>query len=104
VKELTGKKGMPEKPTNQSEPTQASGEGQPLREELRREHRLVRSTGVISKGLMALAFGVVFLLVAALVAAPLGHWLWAFVLGAIGAASVAWSMYTRTSRTGKRRA
>jgi len=56
---------------------------------MRREHRLVCSTGAISKPVMALAFGIVFLLVAVLVAALLGHWLWAIVLGATGAVLVA---------------
>ena len=90
---------MSDKPTNHSEPNQADGQGQPLREELRREHQLVRSTGTISKPVMALAFGVVFLLIAALAAAQFGQWVWAWILGAIGAASVAWAVLAWVQRS-----
>lgn len=78
---------------SQHDSVHADGQDKPLREELRREHQLVRSTGVISKPVMAMAFGVVFLLVAVLAVAQFGQWLWASALGAIGAASVAWAVY-----------
>lgn len=84
---------MPDTSINQNEPTHADGQDQRSREELCREHRLVRSAGVISRPVMAMAFGLVFLLVAALGAAQFGQWLWASALGAIGAASVAWAGY-----------
>lgn len=92
---------MADRPANHSEPTQAAGQGQSLREDLRREHELVRSTGTISKSVMALAFGVVLLLVAVLVAAPFGQWVWAWSLGAIGATSVAWAVLAWVHRSRK---
>jgi hypothetical protein len=68
-------------------------EGESLQEELRRENQLVRSTGMISKPAMALAFGVVFLLVAVIFAAPSGQWFWTCLLGGVGTISVAWAIF-----------
>lgn len=84
---------MTDTPANRSEPTQAEGQVKSLREELRREHQLVRSAGTVSKPVMAMAFGIVFLLVAAVVVSQSSQWLWAFILGAIGTVSVAWAVY-----------
>lgn len=72
-------------------------------EELVREHQLVRSTGTISKSTMATAFGVVLLLIAALVATPLLEWGWAYLLAATGVSLVIWAVVARTRASGRQK-
>lgn len=83
---------MTDSPANQRGARQA--EAELLGEELRREHKLVRNTGAISKPVMAIAFGVAFLIVAVLLALSWRQWPCAFVLGAIGTMSASWAVYT----------
>jgi hypothetical protein len=79
--------------TRQPDRAKFSDQGESLQKELSRENQLVRSTGMISKPVMALAFGIVFLLVSLIFAAPSGHWFWTGLLGGIGALSVAWALF-----------
>lgn len=73
-------------------------------DELRREHKLVRSSGRISKRTMAIAFGLVFVLIGVSVGLGAKAWLLAIVLGAIGAIATFWGVYAsvRKKRLGIR--
>lgn len=70
------------------------------RAELLRENQLVRSTGTISKPTMAIAFGMLLLVIAAVVAKPLQHVVWALALAIIGGALMVWAAtkWTRNRR------
>jgi hypothetical protein len=81
-----------------NDPGRADTPDEARQNELRRENQLVRSTGRISKPVMAAAFGMVFLLIAAVVAAPLRQWLWASMLGGVGGACIAWAFYMWSRR------
>ncbi len=60
-------------------------------DELRREAELVASGGVISKRTMAIAFGLVFLLVALMSASALGVW-GGGSLGLLGLVLIIWGL------------
>lgn len=94
---------MADNPNQHSQSPRVGAQNQTSSEELRREHQLVRSAGAISKPVMALAFGLVFLLVAALAAGPFGEEIWALILGPIGAVSVAWAIFVWARRCRQQR-
>jgi hypothetical protein len=71
------------------------------REKLRRENQWVRSTGMISKHVMAIAFGAVVLAAGIAVAAASPQWPLGLLLGAVGLSAIAWGVYA-WSRAGHR--
>lgn len=87
-------------PSHQDPAQKPENNGDQRREELRRERELVRSTGMISKWVMAIAFGLVFLLAALATAAAAAQWTLSVLLGAIGLAAIFYGFYAwgRTSR------
>lgn len=79
-------------PVQTSDQDKSMQKGSSPPEELRRENEYVRSTGMISKPVMALAFGIAFIAIAVAFAAPAGQWLMTYLLGGLGAVSVAWAI------------
>jgi len=63
-----------------------------MSDEIRREDQLVRSTGMISKQVMGIAFGAAFLLIAAFVATASEQLVAAFCVGSIGVLAIVWSL------------
>lgn len=70
----------------------------PEDEELRRERELVRSAGMISRSTMAMAFGIVFLLMGIGLAVTWRLWPAAIAFGLLGAISIGWSVYAMCRR------
>lgn len=74
-------------------PARDTGGRAALNDELRREHQLVRSAGVISKRVIAMWFGVAFILVGVGVVLTAQQGALAATLVALGAISTGWAMY-----------
>lgn len=75
-----------------------SGSQSPADDELLRERELVRSAGMITRRTMAMAFGIVFLLLGIGAALSWGQWPLGVALGLLGVASIVWSIYAICTR------
>lgn len=75
-----------------------SGSQTPTDDELLRERELVRSAGMITRRTMAMAFGIVFVLLGIGAALSWRQWPLGVALGLLGATSIGWAIYAMCTR------
>jgi hypothetical protein len=79
-------------------PPRKSGSSKAVNDELRRERELVRSAGMISRRTMAMAFGIVFLLLGVGLTLSWNQWQSGVTLALLGAISIGWSIHAMCTR------